>query len=452
MQKTIFISCFFNLVVRNILYADFFKILSFKNNVKIVLLVPSGKKNVFEKEFSGSRVITEEVKFHRLSKINLLLHLMSWYLLSTKSKKIHKLVQLKKNHNYFVFFITSLLAQLGKFNAVRHIFRVMDYWLMPRGGFDYLFSKYRPDLVLATDMQDLRTQEFSDTALVREAKRKHIFSIGMGRSWDSMTTKGLLRTLPDKLAVQTEDIKNQAVKYHSVNPKMVHVVGTPHYDKYINDKRISREDFFKKTGFDPNRKLILLVLPSDIWTGDSELNTRLLELFADLKEQVIVRFPIFGEINMRGFVTPPHMVFDAPINSEYLEESLLSRQDDDHLADLLYHSDVVVTGASSIVVDAAIFNKPTVLIGFDGDKPRPYWASMKRYYDYEHQRLILERGSFRVANNKDELISLIKMYFDNPMIGAIERNKVAETFCLNKDGQSGLRLANLIWNTLTPKN
>lgn len=452
MQKTLFISCFFNLVGRNILYTDVFKILSSKPDLKIVLLVPAGKGIVFEREFGGPAVMVEEIQFRRLAVRNLLFHLLSWHLLSTKSKKIHKLVQLKKDNNYFNFLVTSLLAGLGKSGAVRRVFRTLDYLLMPRGGFGYLFNKYNPDLVLATDIQDLRTQEFSDTTLIREAKRRGVASIGLGRSWDSMTTKGLLRTLPDKLVVQTEDIKKQAVEYHSVDPESIYVVGTPHYDKYINSQRTTREVFFIKTGLDPNRRLILLVLPSDIWTGDSSLNIRLLELFAGLKEQVVVRFPIFGKIDVGGFAPSSNMVFDSPNNSEHLEESLLDRQDDDHLADLLYHSDVVVTGASSIIVDAAMFNKPAVLIGFDGDVQKPYWASMKRYYDYEHQKLILDRGFFQVAYNKDELIDLVKTYINNPLTGAAGRKKVAETFCPNKDGRSGLRLADLIWNTLTQKS
>ena len=451
MQRTLFISCFFNLVTRNILYTVFFKILSSRPDLKIVLLVPAGKKVIFEREFGGPTVVIEEIQFYRLSGINLLFHLLSWHLLNTKSKKIHKLVQLKKDHNYFNFFITSLLAKLGRFNIVRRVFRTLDYLLMPRGGFDYLFDKYHPDLVLATDIQDLRVQAWSDTALIREAQRHGILSMGMGRSWDSMTTKGLLRTLPDKLVVQTADIKNQAIVYHSVDKARISVVGTPHYDKYINEPRINRTDFFKTIGLDPNRKLILLVLPSDIWTGDPELNISLLKLLAGLKEQVMVRFPIFGKIDVGGFVPPSHMVFDSPNNSEYLEESLLNRQDDDHLADLLYHSNVVVTGASSIIVDAAIFNKPAVLIGFDGDEVKPYWASMRRYYDYEHQQLILERGSFNVAKNKDELVRWVKLYLNNPEMGTAERSSVAETFCPRKDGRSSQRLADIVWNTLTHK-
>ena len=250
--------------------------------------------------------------------------------------------------------------------------------------FDYLFNKYKPDMVLATDMQDLRVQELCDTSLVREAKRRGIYSMGMGRSWDSMTTKGLLRTLPTKLVVQSVSIKDQAVRYHSVDSEQIVVTGTLHYDKYVLDERTSRETFFRELGFDPSKKLILLTIPSDIWTGNASLSHYLLNIFSQLNDQIIVRFPLFGKVDIGDFKPAQTMVFDNPYNSDRLEESRLSISDDDHLADLIYHSDVVVTGPSSIILDASIFNKPIVLIGFDGEEARPYGQSMARYYDYEH--------------------------------------------------------------------
>ena len=81
--------------------------------------------------------------------------------------------------------------------------------------FDYLFNKYKPDMVLATDIQDLRVQEICDTRWSERLKEGYL-QYGYGRSWDSMTTKGLL-TLPTKLVVQSVSIKDQAVRYHSVD-------------------------------------------------------------------------------------------------------------------------------------------------------------------------------------------------------------------------------------------
>ncbi|MEK7629043.1 MAG: CDP-glycerol glycerophosphotransferase family protein [Patescibacteria group bacterium] len=448
---TIFISCFFNLVARNVLHTKFFEYLKKTKGYRIILLVPKINADAFKKEFSNTNIIIESVHFLPMSKINLLFHWLSWNLLNTKSKKIHKIVQFGKDSNRLMYMFTSFLGWLGGYKIIRKIFRKLDYWLVPRGMFDYLFNKYKPDMVLATDIQDLRVQELCDTSLVREAKRRGIYSMGMGRSWDSMTTKGLLRTLPTKLVVQSVSIKDQAVRYHSVDSEQIVVTGTLHYDKYVLDERTSRETFFRELGFDPSKKLILLTIPSDIWTGNASLSHYLLNIFSQLNDQIIVRFPLFGKVDIGDFKPAQTMVFDNPYNSDRLEESRLSISDDDHLADLIYHSDVVVTGPSSIILDASIFNKPIVLIGFDGEEARPYGQSMARYYDYEHQQLAILSGGMKVAKDRDQLINLVLEYLANPDLDNKGRRQVAENICFKLDGQSGLRLAQLIWNTLTPK-
>lgn len=448
---TIFISCFFNLVARNVLHTKFFEYLKNTHGYKIILLVSENNAATFKKEFSNTNIIIEPIQFLPMSRVNILFHWLSWNLLSTKSKKIHKIVQLGKDGNKFMYWLTSFLGWLGSYNLIQKIFRKLDYWFVPGGMFDYLFNKYKPNMVLATDMQDLRVQELSDTSLVREARRRRVISMGMGRSWDSMTTKGLLRTLPDKLIVQSSSIKDQAIKYHSINSSRIFVTGTLHYDKYILGEHTPREDFFKNLGLDSSKKLILLTIPSDIWTGDASLSRYLLNTFSQLNEQVIVRFPLFGKVDVGDFKLPLKMVFDNPNNSDRLEESRLSISDDDHLADLIYHSDVVVTGPSSIILDASIFNKPVVLIGFDGKETKPYWQSMARYYNYEHQESAILLGDMKVAKNKDQLLHLVLEYLASPDLNKKGRWAVAENICFKLDGQSGLRLAQLIWNILTPK-
>ena len=91
------------------------------------------------------------------------------------------------------------------------------------------------------------------------------------------------------------------------------------------------------------------------------------------------------------------------------------------------------------------------MIGFDGEEARPYGQSMARYYDYEHQQLAILSGGMKVAKDRDQLINLVLEYLANPDLDNKGRRQVAENICFKLDGQSGLRLAQLIWNTLTPK-
>ncbi|MBI4119959.1 MAG: CDP-glycerol glycerophosphotransferase family protein [Parcubacteria group bacterium] len=447
-KKTIFITAFFNLAVRNILSTDFLDILKSRKDLRVILLVPEGRKFLFEREFGETNVVVEEIPFRRISRLNLLFHFLSWNLLSTHSKKIHRLVQLRKDNNYLMFWLTSLLGFLGRFNPTKKVFRWLDYNFSPRDVFDPWFDKYKPDLVLATDIQDLRVQELSDTALVRVARNKDVASVGMSRSWDAITTKGLLRTLPDILVTQSENMKKMAVCYHGLDPERVAAVGFPHYDSYVKGTRIDRGVFFKRLELNPNKRLIFFVPPSDLWTGDKSLNFYLLRLLAGLGEQVVVRFPLFGELDIGDFVPPGYMIFDKPRNVSQLEESFLNRQDDAHLADLIYHSDVVLTGPSSIILDAAILDKPTILLGFDGDTSKPYWKSLRRYYDYEHQQVVINGAGTRIATSGEELIAYLRVCLNNPQQGSTFRRTIAQEACYSLDGQSGERLAKLVLKRL----
>ena len=53
-------------------------------------------------------------------------------------------------------------------------------------------------------------------------------------------------------------------------------------------------------------------------------------------------------------------------NSLTFKDRDLSHKDDVRLADSLYYSDVVISGPSTIMIDGAVFNKPIILINFDG--------------------------------------------------------------------------------------
>src|SRR3972149_6770340 len=94
---TVFITCFYNLVVRNILETGLFQKLRGRSDLKVILLVPEKKGDFFRKEFGGANVTVEEVPARPMPKINLLFHVLSWNLLRTRSKKIHRLVQLGKD-------------------------------------------------------------------------------------------------------------------------------------------------------------------------------------------------------------------------------------------------------------------------------------------------------------------------------------------------------------------
>jgi len=92
---------------------------------------------------------------------------------------------------YFNASFLWLLSKLGHIKLYRKLLRWADFHFMPKKFYKEYFEKYKPDLIFASDV-------FSapDVNLLREARARGIFTIGMVRSWDNVTSKGMNRVIP----------------------------------------------------------------------------------------------------------------------------------------------------------------------------------------------------------------------------------------------------------------
>lgn len=437
-QKTIFITSFFGFISRNILATDTLKILRQQPNLKIVILAPENKQKKYEESFGGENVIIEGIKIEKPTKIERIFSVLFHNLSDTIAWRIHRLIGIKRDKRYFSAPFYWILSKLGHFKIVRQLARWADYVFMPKNRYKKYFDKYKPEMVFATDLF-----QSNDIDVMREARSRGIFVLGMVRSWDNITTKGLNQIIPDQLIVNTEKIKEEAVRYNDVNPKNIHIVGIPHYDRYVVESRTSRDKLFNELRLNPSKKTIFFAPPSDIYSEGNPITKKVIKVLSTLDAQLLIRLYLVGNIDL-GDIKPmlDKIAIDAPESAgDFMQADLTSG--DAHLADLLYNSDVVIAFASTLAIDAAAFNKPIVFIGFDGDE-RPYWRGLRRYYDYDHQRLLLETGGVKLAKNMEELITYTKQYLNNPKLDEEGRKKMIQERCWKLDGKSGERLAKTI--------
>ncbi len=134
------------------------------------------------------------------------------------------------------------------------------------------------------------------------------------------------------------------------------------------------------------------------------------------------------------------------IESHNVKYSEVEKRDMEHLADTLFHSDVTINTCSTMSIDAAAFDKPVINIVFDGHEKKPYYDSVRQFYDETriHYVPILKSGGVRLANNKEELIKYINMYLENPDLDREGRKKIIEEQCWKLDGKSGERIFNYL--------
>ena len=119
-----------------------------------------------------------------------------------------------------------------------------------------------------------------------------------------------------------------------------------------------------------------------------------------------------------------------------------------HLADTLRHSDVIVNVASTIAIEAAIFDTPIVNISFDGEAPSEWVRSARRYYRFTHYTNITRHGAVRVAETPEVLTEQIGCYLADRALDREGRRRVVIEQCQFLDGRAAARVAGFIIDEL----
>lgn len=441
-MPTVFITSFHALISRNILMAGVPALVA--RRARVVLLVPREKRSYFEEEFGGENIVIEGVDT-KLARRDRLLRTLILAITHTKGLSIKKRAKYEADHkllSYLGAMLPSVLLRGAR--PIVALLRFFDPLVLRSQRFAPLFDRYAPALIFATDLQNEM-----DVRLVEEAKRRGTEAVGMIRSWDNISSKGLLRAVPDTVVVHNESLRRQVIRQNFVPAERVTAAGIPHYDRYVKREGVSsRGEFFAKMGLDPTKKLILLAPVGDRYIRDNRLDALILDTLAEIDANILVRLPPTDTI---AYLPVPEKrarivvqkTGDRPWKSvkgpgaSKLNE--ITREDEQTLVDSLAHAEVLITGQSTMVIDAAAFNLPSVIVSFDTE-PRAYYDSMRRYYDYEYYPPIVESGGVFVARSPEELTSLVERSLADRSLGREGRARLLNEQAGFTDGHSTERL------------
>lgn len=451
-MSSLFLTSFHPLISRNILMGDVLP--RFARERRVVIFVPAHKADYFRERFAGPRVVIEGVPTE-LGRRDLLFRRLALALTPTRDLAIKKRVEFARDRRLFSYLASTIPALLcGRSRVCVRLLRALDRRTAKERTFTDFFERHRPDLIVSTDVQNE-----IDIALMREAKRRGIRAVGMVRSWDNLTSKGILRCIPDRLIVHNELIKAEAVRYSFVNPSVISMIGIPHYDRYARARallgtpaaRSAREAFFASLGFDRAKKLILYAPFGDRYIRDNQTDICILETLAEFDANILVRLPPTDTVNFAGFKTRNARVAfyesGAASGRGGKKVNEVSEADEEHLVQSLSAADVVVTGQSTIAVDAAAFDTPVVIAAFDHE-PRPYWDSVVRYFDYEYYKKFRERSGLAMARSPDELRAFVSRFLENPELDSAVRERIVRDQVFLFDGRATERLADLILSAI----
>lgn len=316
-----------------------------------------------------------------------------------------------------------------------------------------LFDTYKPTAYFGTSMTNFDV----DVLLGIEAKQRGVPIIGMTRSWDNLSSHGLLRVVPDFLLLQNKFLEDMAYRYQDMSPGKPRsaIVGLPHYDAYLDKTQVeSREEFFFRNNLDENKKLI-------VYCGMGEMLFPKEGDLIDIFEEEIASGRIDNPVQVLYSAHPKFLSSRDKVASlrhliladevRYTDKDAVDRESEGvvhvrKLINLLAHADVVVMGASTLAIDAVALGVPVICIGFDGKGGEVlYWHSVKRFYDsYTHFEALMETGAIRLARSVEEMDSMINECLRSGGLDKGAQKKVIDRFVAPFDGKRSLGLAKVV--------
>lgn len=447
-MKTVWITVYDGAISKNILRTSVFAEL--QKQCRIVLFVPKAKQE-FYRGFIPKTVRIEatpeadhplfENRFHALALDSFPTHtvyLKIWH-------------DYKKNRSVLKLLLKLFLWTLGKTTPF-HRFMRQIYATVPDRSFDSFFAACPPDCVFLPNMMSNE-----DYRLIKAARKRRILSIGMPKSWDNFTSKTFFNIFPDRILVQNEIMKEEAVRLFSYPRKHITVVGFPQFDIYARqDEGYSRTEFLSSLGLDPEKRTILYAAAGhQLAPYDEEVLSGLIHQIQEDPEcqkiQILVRPHPKYEFQEKAIPRFTHVVVDRPGSLITNKRSSWEFEDRDisHLMRSLRAMDVLISTVSTLNLEGAIFDKPLISIGFEGSRHVPFELSAARYYQYDHMRPIVQTGGMQVAYNRRELLDLVKRALREPGLHCKERKMIVERIVGGNDGNAGLRVANYIISAIS---
>lgn len=451
-KDVIFIANFHPFTTRNIFDTGVLDIISSKSR-KVVVFVPKEKENYMKTLYEKENIVVEGVEDNKLfTREATFFYRLGEVLIDTKTKRDHQLKYRLASKRFYrhvkYYLMLFIIRTFGKSEFIKRTSRVVEGFSHKPRGFEKYFEKYKPNIVFSTDI-------FAevDTLLVLEAKQRNVETRALVRSWDNTTNKTLLRVIPDKLLVQNETMKEECESIHLVPSNRIKVVGVPQFEYYLKYNPISRKDYCELMGLKEDKKIILY---SPAGSKYSQTDWQIAEILKNLQKegnipsdvQFLIRLHPQNYTDLSQFKANENFVIDDPgvgLKVDRAKEFELGKQAVNHLADSLYHSALVLNVVSSMVVDAAIFNKPIITIGFNGwEKDVPYLKSVERVQQQEWLAVLNNTGCAPTAHNPQELATLINQYLSDPQKDSDLRKKFIKKHCYKFDGHSASRMANAV--------
>ena len=134
-------------------------------------------------------------------------------------------------------------------------------------------NELRPDLVVVSPLVIIGGSGVQETEVIKAGRALGIPTAVGVASWDHLTSKGLIRLVPDAVLVWNDIQADEAERLHRIPRDRIVVTGAQSFDRWFDRPRPDAIDaFLRNLGIDGNRRVLLLVGSSrNMAPGDSEV-------------------------------------------------------------------------------------------------------------------------------------------------------------------------------------
>ncbi|PIT92569.1 MAG: hypothetical protein COU08_01750 [Candidatus Harrisonbacteria bacterium CG10_big_fil_rev_8_21_14_0_10_42_17] len=446
-MKTIFFTIATRARINFILRTDIFETLK-ERGFKLVIISPFGEDEKFISEFGGDNVIFEPLPcMGRLGLLvnfwrNTALEISHPILTQTRfvhSRIIRRFVKAKKNIVKIKGMVRRIILGMipPQWRSNPKFWDGVEKFFIKNKHSRALFKKHQPSVVILASAG----AEGIDTLFVTYAKRFNVPTVAVDNNIDVFEFRyfSTPRSIT-KWALFSNVQQEEAKKIQKIPADKLIITGPARYDHYFrNFKPMSRNDFFKQIGADPNKKLITYgaKTPKMFPHNDEVMNS-------------IVNGIQSGTINKQSQL---FVRFDSGHNPEQYNtllekivwESADKKSHRNHVANLLYYSDVVISVGSTFNIEACFVHTPSIWIGFgdiQGKVKRE--DSYRLAYDIPLYDRILDTEAIKFVETPESLVEQIQKYLKDKTLDEEKRKVLVEQEYSITDGRSGERIANLI--------
>jgi len=280
--------------------------------------------------------------------------------------------------------------------------RAAERALPPSRELEQFIASHDPDVVLITPLVDIGSRQLDHLRAAKALGKRTILPVG---SWDHLSSKALLRIVPDTVLVWNHVQKTEAVTMHGVPEDRVVVTGAQCYDQWWH-RRPSRPraEFCARVGLRSDRPFVLYVC-SSLFKGTAHEPDFVLDWIQALRSSTDPRLEDIG------ILIRPHpgrlkdwteTDLSGYRNVAFWGAHPVDAESKDDYFDSMYYSAAVVGLNTSAFIEASVVGKPvhTVLL------PEISTQNQEGTIHF-HYLLTVNGGLLRAARSLDEHVRLL---------------------------------------------